>query len=67
MNKKSQSSMVHYSELAPVDVIKTGATQRKKKDNSKKGDMFLNCRSCKTIITNDYRSKFDRRYCADCV
>jgi len=59
--------MVHYSELAPVDVIKTGATQRKKKDNSKKGDMFLNCRSCKTIITNDYRSKFDKRYCADCL
>jgi len=27
--------------------------KKKKKDNSKKGDMFLNCRSCKTIITND--------------
>ena len=67
MNKKSQSSMVHYSELAPGFVIKPGATQRKKKDNSKKGDMFLNCRSCKTIITNDYRSKFDTRYCADCL
>ena len=38
-----------------------------KKDNSKKGDMFLNCRSCKTIITNDWRSKFDTRYCADCL
>ena len=38
-----------------------------KKDNSKNGDMFLNCRSCKTIITNDYRSKFDTRYCADCL
>ena len=32
-----------------------------------KGDIFLNCRSCKTIITNDYRSKFDTRYCADCL
>jgi len=41
--------------------------KKKKKDNSKKGDMFLNCRSCKTIITNDYRSKFDTRYCADCL
>jgi len=41
--------------------------KRTKKDNSKKGDMFLNCRSCKTIITNDYRSKFDTRYCADCL
>ena len=38
-----------------------------KKDNSKKNDMFLNCRSCNTIITNDYRSKFDKRYCADCL
>ena len=38
-----------------------------KKDNSKNGDMFLNCRSCKTIITNDWRSKFDTRYCADCL
>ena len=41
--------------------------KKKKKDNSKNGDMFLNCRSCKTIITNDYRSKFDMRYCADCL
>ena len=41
--------------------------KKKKKDNSKKNDLFLNCRSCNTIITNDYRSKFDRRYCADCV
>ena len=38
-----------------------------KKDNSKKGDIFLNCRSCKTIITNDYRSRLDTRYCADCL
>ena len=38
-----------------------------KKDNSKKSDMFLNCRSCKQTITNDYRSKFDQRYCADCL
>ena len=41
--------------------------KRNKKDNSKKGDMFSNCRSCKTIITSDYRSKFDTRYCADCL
>ena len=40
---------------------------RKKKDDSKKGDMFSNCRCCKQIITNDYRSKFDTRYCADCL
>ena len=41
--------------------------KKKKKDNSKKNDMFLNCRSCKQTITNDYRSKFDKRYCADCL
>ena len=28
--------------------------KKKKKDNSKKGDMFLNCRSCKATITNDF-------------
>ena len=47
--------------------IKQIKKKRAKKDNSKKGDMFLNCRCCKTIITNDYRSKFDTRYCADCL
>ena len=41
--------------------------KKKKKDNSKKNDMFLNCRSCKQTITNDYRIKFDKRYCADCL
>ena len=41
--------------------------KKKKKDNSKNGDVFLNCRSCKTIITNDYRSSKDTRYCVDCL
>ena len=41
--------------------------KKKKKDNSKNGDMFLNCRYCKTIIPNDWRSKHDTRYCADCL
>ena len=41
--------------------------KKNKKDNSKKNDLFLNCRSCKVIITNDYLSKFDKRYCADCL
>ena len=41
--------------------------KKKKKDNSKKNDMFLNCRSCNAIITNDFRSKFDKRYCGDCL
>ena len=41
--------------------------KKKKKDNSKKNDLFAFCRSCKQTITNDYRSKFDQRYCADCL
>ena len=39
---------------------------RVKKDNSKKGDIFLNCRSCKILIRTDWYSRFDKRYCADC-
>ena len=49
-------------ELAKVLIKKP----RRKKDNSQNGDIFLNCRSCKTIIKNDWRSRFDTRYCADC-
>ena len=40
--------------------------ERKKKDNSTKNDYFIFCRKCKTIIEIDYRSPFDKRYCADC-
>jgi hypothetical protein len=40
--------------------------KRKKKDNSTKNDYFIFCRSCNTQIENDYRSPFDKRYCADC-
>ena len=40
--------------------------ERKKKDNSTKNDYFIFCRKCKTIIKSDYRSPFDKRYCADC-
>ena len=38
-----------------------------KKDNSKKGDIFENCRSCGDYIKGDYRSNFDKRYCQDCA
>ena len=34
---------------------------------SQRNDVFVNCRSCKQIITNDYRSTFDKRYCSDCL
>ena len=40
--------------------------KRPKKDNSKKGDMFLNCRCCGVLIRPDWYSQIDKRYCADC-
>ena len=39
---------------------------RPKKDNSSKGDIFLNCRSCGVSIRPDWYSQIDKRYCADC-
>ena len=53
--------------LKELEKVFNEKPKKKKNDNSKKNDMFLNCRSCNTIITNDYRSKFDKRYCADCL
>jgi hypothetical protein len=41
--------------------------KRPKKDNSKKGDIFLNCRCCGVLIRPDWYSKLDQRYCADCL
>ena len=41
--------------------------KRPKKDNSKKGDIFLNCRCCGEYIRGDFRSNFDGRYCQDCL
>ena len=40
--------------------------KRKKKDDSKKGDVFLNCRSCGDAIAPDFYSEVDKRYCRDC-
>ena len=37
------------------------------KDNSKKGDIFLNCRCCGVLIRPDWYSRIDQRYCADCL
>jgi len=39
---------------------------RPKKDNSKKGDIFHNCRCCGVLIRPDWYSQIDKRYCADC-
>ena len=43
------------------------APKRPKKDNSKKGDIFVNCRCCGEYIRGDFRSNFDGRYCQDCL
>ena len=40
---------------------------RPKKDNSKKGDIFVNCRHCGEYIRGDFRSNLDGRYCQDCL
>ena len=36
-----------------------------KKDNSKKGDFFTNCRSCDDYIYKN-RNPIDGRYCDEC-
>ena len=40
--------------------------KRKRKDDSKKGDVFLHCRHCKVLIAPDWYSEVDKRYCKDC-
>ena len=42
-------------------------TKRPKKDNSKRGDIFLNCRYCGVLIRPDWYSRIDQRYCQDCL
>ena len=49
-----------------IDIEEANKTKRPKKDNSKKGDMFLNCRCCGVLIRPDWYSQIDRRYCQDC-
>ena len=41
--------------------------KRRKKDNSKKGDIFINCRCCAEYIKGDWRSNLDGRYCKTCL
>ncbi len=50
-----------------IEELEKVFNEKPKKDNSKKGDVFLNCRSCKTIIKNDWYSNLDKRYCKDCL
>jgi len=48
-------------------LIKKDTPKRPKKDNSKKGDIFLNCRCCGVLIRPDWYSRIDQRYCQDCL
>jgi len=50
-----------------IDIKEANRTKRPKKDNSKKGDVFLNCRYCGVLIRPDWYSRIDQRYCADCL
>ncbi len=72
MRNKKDNKTITISGVDLLNAMENAKTPlnpflKKKKDNSKNGDMFLNCRSCKQIITNDYRSRLDTRYCADCL
>jgi hypothetical protein len=56
------------NETVPLNDIKeANKPKRPKKDNSKKGDIFVNCRHCGEYIRGDFRSNFDGRYCQDCL
>ena len=51
-----------------TELLKIGKKKkRRKKDNSKKGDIFVNCRCCAEYIKGDWRSNLDGRYCKDCL
>tara|TARA_A100001011_G_scaffold71264_1_gene73027 strand:- start:4105 stop:4305 length:201 start_codon:yes stop_codon:yes gene_type:complete len=51
-----------------TELLKIGKKKkRRKKDNSKKGDIFVNCRCCAEYIKGDWRSNSDSRYCKDCL
>jgi len=48
-------------------LLEIGKKKKYKKDNSKKGDIFVNCRSCAEYIRGDWRCSFDGRYCKNCL
>ena len=56
------------NETVPLNDIKeANKPKRPKKDSSKKGDIFVNCRHCGEYIRGDFRSNLDGRYCQDCL
>ena len=50
-----------------IDIREANKPKRPKKDNSVKGDIFLNCRYCGVLIRPDWYSRIDQRYCQDCL
>ncbi len=50
-----------------TELLEIGKKKKHKKDTSKKGDIFVNCRSCEEYIKGDWRSSFDGRYCKSCL
>ena len=50
-----------------IDIKEANKPKRPKKDNSVKGDIFLNCRYCGELIRPDWYSTYDTRYCKDCL
>ena len=62
-----QSMDIIHLNKQPQQEEKQLKKPRKKKDNSKKTDYFVNCRCCGEYIRGDFRSNFDKRYCQNCL
>jgi hypothetical protein len=60
MKLKEYTNIQDYIEIKKFE-------KKSKKDNSKKGDVFLNCRCCGVSIRPDWYSNLDKRYCQDCL
>ena len=60
MKVKEYTNIQDYIEIKKFE-------KKLKKDNSKKGDVFLNCRCCGVYIRPDWYSNLDKRYCQDCL
>ena len=69
INKPRKLSFkMNIKDLAPEYPEKIiNKPKRPKKDNSVKGDIFLNCRCCGVLIRPDWYSHIDKRYCQDCL
>jgi len=59
--------MHNYVIMSNIKIEIKKQPKRPKKDNSKKGDIFVNCRYCGELIRPDWYSTYDTRYCKDCL